>query len=260
MSERTAHVSDHWEGDTAAAWAARWRLPRLEVYDRIGSTNDRAMALAESGAEPFTAVLAEEQTAGRGREGRRWESPEGSGLWISFVAPAAPPSELARVPLLAGLAVCRAIERAAPGVRAWLKWPNDVLVEGRKVSGVLCEASGTSVVVGVGVNVRPNALGSELAGSAGALDDVAEPPVDRAALAGALAAELRELLEGGPRVFDGPLARELAARDLLHGRPIAAAAGAIGVARGIDRDGALRVEVGPGDVRRVLAGGVRIRD
>jgi BirA family biotin operon repressor/biotin-[acetyl-CoA-carboxylase] ligase len=253
-------VIDLWEGDAPAAWAARWRLPQLEVHDRIGSTNDRAKQLAESGADPFTTVIAEEQLAGRGREGRRWESPAGSGLWMSVVAPPTRALDRALVPLRAGLAVCRAVERAAPGVHAGLKWPNDVLVSGRKLSGVLCEAAGDAVVIGIGINVRPGALGSELADSAVALEDAANARVDRAALAGHLLAELRELLGPGPLALHGALERELMERDVLKGRAVTAAAGDVGVACGIDRDGALRVEVAPGDVRRVLAGGVRIRD
>jgi BirA family biotin operon repressor/biotin-[acetyl-CoA-carboxylase] ligase len=200
-------VIELWEGDTPAAWAARWRLPALEVHGRIGSTNDRARELALAGAERFTTVIAEEQLAGRGREGRRWESPPGGGLWMSVVAPRCPPVERGLVPLRTGLAVCRAVERVAPGVRAGVKWPNDVHVDGRKVSGVLCESTGDTVVIGIGVNLRPGALGPELAAVAVALEAVAGGPVDRAALAGAVLAELRELLAPGPLALDGALAR-----------------------------------------------------
>jgi len=250
-------VLDLWEGDTPAAWGVRWGVPRLEVHGRIGSTNDRARELAEAGAEPFTTVIAEEQTAGRGREGKRWESPPGSGLWMSVVAPPIDPSDRALVPLLAGLAVCRAVERLAPGVCAGLKWPNDVLLGARKVSGVLCEAGPEAIVIGVGINVCSGALGPELAGSTVALDDAGAGPVDRAALAERLLAELREVLVRG-RVSDAAWTRELDGRDVLRDRRVEAA-GAVGIARGIDPDGALRVEVGPGEIRRVVAGGVRVR-
>jgi len=141
-----------------------------------------------------------------------------------------------------------------------VKWPNDVLVAGRKVSGVLCEAVGDAVVIGIGINLRPGALSPELAATAVALDEVTESPVDRAALAGRVVAELHELLTPGPLELLGALGREMSERDVLNGRSVAAAVGDVGVARGIERDGALRVEVAPGDVRRVVAGGVRIRD
>ena len=261
-----------WEGDAPAAWAARWRVPWLEVHDRIGSTNDRARELAEAGAEPFTTVIAEEQTAGRGREGRRWESPAGSGLLISVVAPPSSTADRAVVPLRAGIATCRALERAAPGVRATLKWPNDVLIEGRKVSGILCEAAPQAIVIGIGINVRRGALDHALTTMAVALDEAvpwvasgagsgAVPTeVDRAELAGHLIGDLRELVGAGGPPLEGLLRRELDERDALRGRLVGAAAGETGVARGIDTDGALLVEVGPGETRRVVAGDVRIRE
>ncbi len=253
-------MTESWEGDTTAAWAARWGVPRLEVHQRIGSTNDRARELAEMGADPFTTVIAEEQSAGRGRDGRRWESPPGSGLWMSVVAPDTDASGLLLVPLRVGLAVCRAVERAAPGVRPGIKWPNDVQIEGRKLSGILCEAGSGAVVIGVGINVRQRALSPGLSPIAVALEEVTDGPVDRAALAGRVLSELKELVAQGPVALDEALGRELAERDVLCGRRVAAGVGGTGVARGIDRDGALLVEIRPGDIRHVVAGHVRIHD
>ena len=251
---------DLWEGDSPSAWRARWRVPRLEVHDLIGSTNDRARDLAEAGADPFTVVIAEEQTGGRGREGRRWVSPPGSGLWMSVVAPPLEVSARQILPLSAGLATCRAVESAAPGVRAGLKWPNDVVIGGLKVGGILCEGGPYAVVIGIGVNVRPGALGSALVGTAVALEEAVEGPVDRAVLAEYLMTELRQLLAPASLSLDGELARELEARDVLRGRAVTAETGETGIARGIGRDGALGVEVAPGDVRRVRVGGVRIQE
>jgi BirA family biotin operon repressor/biotin-[acetyl-CoA-carboxylase] ligase len=249
---------DLWEGDTPAAWGARWGVPRLEIHDVVGSTNDRARALADAGAEPFTVVIAEQQTAGRGREGRRWESPAGAGLWLSLVAPPREPTARTLVPIRVGLAACRAIEGAAPGVSAGLKWPNDVQVAGRKVAGVLCESTPTGVVIGVGINVRSGGLSEPVAKSAVALETAASASVDRGALAGRLLAELRALLAADALGLEGDLAVEVDARDVLKGRRVIVADGNEGVARGIGRDGALRLEVRPGEVRRVVAGGVRI--
>lgn len=253
-------ILDIWEGDSPSAWGARWRVPRLEVHDLMGSTNDRARYLAEAGADPFTVVIAEEQTAGRGRNGRRWESPPGSGLWMSVVAPPLDVSVRHIIPLRAGLATCRAVESAAPGVRAGLKWPNDVLIGGLKVGGILCEGGPSAVVVGIGVNVRSAALRPGLVGTVVALDEAAEGPVDRAVLAEFLMTELRDLLAPSSLSLDGELARELEVRDVLRGRAVVAETGEIGIARGIGRDGALGVEVAPGEVRRVRAGGVRIQE
>ena len=250
---------DLWEGDSSSAWEVRWGVPRLEIHDLISSTNDRARELAEVGAQPFTIVIAEGQSAGRGRAGRRWVSPLGSGLWMSTVAPAVERSERSLVSLRAGLATCRAVEQAAPGVRAGLKWPNDVLLEGRKVSGILCEGGPGTVVVGVGINVRAGALPAELADVGVALDELAAEPVDRAALAGFLVAELRTLLGPGSLSLRDEVAREIEVRDVLRNRSVAAATGEVGIARGIGIDGVLHVEVEPGRVRDVVAGGVRIR-
>ena len=249
-----------WEGDAPAAWEARWRVPELEIHDLLSSTNDRARELAEAGAEPFTVVIAEGQSAGRGRKGRRWESPAGSGLWMSVIAPPCEVAARPLVPLRVGVASCRAVESVALGVRAGLKWPNDVLVDGRKVSGILCEAVGATVVIGIGVNVRAGALSPRLADIAVALEEAFGAPVDRAVLAGRLLDELRELLAPASLGLDGEVAREVEARDVLRDRAVTAATGERGVARGIGRDGALQVEVGPGEIRRVMAGGVRLRE
>jgi BirA family biotin operon repressor/biotin-[acetyl-CoA-carboxylase] ligase len=251
---------DLWEGDTPAAWGARWGIPRLEIHDVIGSTNDRARELAEAGAEPFTVVIAESQTTGRGREGRRWESAAGMGLLLSLVGPRREPTARALMPLRVGLATCRAVESTAPGVSAGLKWPNDVQIGGRKLAGVLCESTPAGVVIGIGVNVRAGGLPQPLSEAAIALEEAAERPVDRGELAGRVIAELRELLSAESLGLEGDVGREVDARDVLKGRRVLAATGEAGIARGIGRDGALRVEVGPGEVRRVLAGGVRIRE
>ena len=234
-------------------------MPQLEIHGSIGSTNDRARELAGAGAEAYTVVIAEEQSAGRGREGRRWESPPRTGLWISVVAPSLDPAARPLLPLRAGLAACRAVESAAPGVRAGIKWPNDVFIAGRKAGGILCEGGPSAIVIGVGLNVRRAAFPAELAATATSLEAELGGPVDRAALAGFLLDELRTLLTP-PLGLDGEVGREVEARDILKGRPVIAGTGETGIARGIGRDGALRVEVAPGEVRRVMAGGVRIRE
>jgi BirA family biotin operon repressor/biotin-[acetyl-CoA-carboxylase] ligase len=178
---------------------------------------------------------------------------------MSVVAPALDPAVRPFLPLRVGLAACRAVESAAPGVRAGVKWPNDVLIGDRKAGGVLCEGGPGAIVIGIGINARRTVLPPDLAGTAISLEEALDAPVDRAALAGFLLAELRALLVP-PLTLDGEIGRELDARDVLKGRPVIAATGESGIARGIGRDGALRVEVGPGEVRNVTAGGVRVRD
>jgi BirA family biotin operon repressor/biotin-[acetyl-CoA-carboxylase] ligase len=151
----------------AAALASRGgpRLPGVEWHEELASTNDRLKDLARAGAPAWTVVLAERQTGGRGREGRRWQSPPG-GLYVSLLL-RPEGAGVPLIPLAAGLSVAEALDEHA--VAAELKWPNDVLVSGRKLAGILTEASSGRagvewVVVGIGVNVGldPESLPPEL--------------------------------------------------------------------------------------------------
>jgi BirA family biotin operon repressor/biotin-[acetyl-CoA-carboxylase] ligase len=167
-----------------------WHLPgrqlgrRVLHYDRLGSTNDRAAELAEDVANQGVVVLADEQTAGRGQHGRTWLCEPGAGVLLSVLL--FPPPELRRPVLLAAwaaVAVCETV-RLATGKVARIKWPNDVLVEGRKVCGILIE-QGRGTVVGIGLNV--NQSGESLAAAelphAGSLALFAEGPLDRRRIA-----------------------------------------------------------------------------
>jgi BirA family biotin operon repressor/biotin-[acetyl-CoA-carboxylase] ligase len=136
-----------------------WRLPtryvgrRVLVYDRLGSTNDRAAELGACPDNDGVAVLAREQTAGRGQYGRTWLSPPGTCVALSVVL--FPPPELRRPVLLTAWAAVAAGEavRRVTGLQARIKWPNDLLVRGRKVCGILIE-QGRGTVVGIGLNVN----------------------------------------------------------------------------------------------------------
>jgi BirA family transcriptional regulator, biotin operon repressor / biotin---[acetyl-CoA-carboxylase] ligase len=124
-------------------------------YSTIGSTNDEAMRLACAGATHGTVVWAREQTAGRGRQARRWHSPAGNLYASILVRLGASPSRAAELSFIAALAAADTVDRFLPdGVRADLKWPNDVLVRGAKIAGILLDCADTAVVVGVGINVR----------------------------------------------------------------------------------------------------------
>jgi len=134
---------------------AGWSLIAL---DSVESTNDEAKRRAERGAADGTVVCARAQTAGRGRRGRRWSSPEGN-LYVSIILRTdKPPAEAAQLSLATGLALAEALEGLLPeGVTVRCKWPNDVLVDGCKIAGILLESSGAArvdwIVVGCGVNV-----------------------------------------------------------------------------------------------------------
>jgi BirA family biotin operon repressor/biotin-[acetyl-CoA-carboxylase] ligase len=164
-------------------------------------------------------------------------------------------------PLLVGLAACRAAERAAPGVSASLKWPNDVWLGDRKVAGVLCEAGDDGVIVaGVGFNVRHQLADfpDDLRDRAVSLQMAAGQAVSRSTLAGALVREMRTLLARAPLRLEGAVAVEVTGRDALFGAEVLVEGGLLGRASGIDAAGRLLVEVAPGAVRVISAGSVRI--
>jgi BirA family transcriptional regulator, biotin operon repressor / biotin---[acetyl-CoA-carboxylase] ligase len=218
--------------------------PRLHLRATT-STNDRARALAEGGAPHGTLVTAGEQHAGRGRQGRTWSAPPGRALLLSLVLREPP----ALLPLAAALAVA---EVAGPAAR--IKWPNDVLVEGRKVAGILAEARPPEgwAVLGIGVNValRVEDLPDELHATAGTLGltpaDL-EPTLERllAALERSLALDPAVLLEA------------YRARDALRGSEVAWAGGR-GTAAGIDGAGRLVVELPEGGRTALGAGEVHL--
>jgi BirA family biotin operon repressor/biotin-[acetyl-CoA-carboxylase] ligase len=227
--------------------------------DLIGSTNDLARDLAGSGAPPGTVVLAEEQTAGRGRQGRTWFAPRGRALTLSVVV-RADGETLALLPLNAAVAVCEACERVA-SVPCAVKWPNDVWIEERKVCGILIEARPQEgwAVAGIGLNVDTAAaeLPDELRQSATSLRIVTGAEVGRERALDALLEQLAEWIPAGrERLL--PAYRE---RDALTGRPIAWTAGGNrfeGEASGVDDDGNLVVFTADGERLALGAGEVHL--
>jgi BirA family biotin operon repressor/biotin-[acetyl-CoA-carboxylase] ligase len=241
----------------------------LEVVAEVASTNDRAIAAGRAGQPEGLAVLADRQTAGRGRKGRVWASPAGVGLYTSILLrPAQPPARIPVLALVAGLGVVEAIEEVC-GLPARLKWPNDVLVAGRKVAGILAETASTDervghVVVGLGINVNhgPAEFPEALSPTAISLAMAAGRLIPR----GELAAALYNALDRWYGIFQqGGLASILAAgreRSATLGRPVDVLADEErwqGLAEDLDVDGALLVRGRSGDLRRVLAGDVSIR-
>ncbi len=259
---------DRWEGEDVRKWAQWWGIPTLQVFHSLHSSNDRLKELAMEGAEPFTVVLAETQTGGRGRGGRGWHSPTGMGLWISVLLDSPrTPSALPILPLRVGMALVRAVEVAVPPLRPGIKWPNDLMVEGRKAAGVLCEvvqgAGGrTGVVVGLGVNLRQEAsdFPTELRRGAVSLAMAAGYAPDRSFLLGSFLSILRSTLSGAGPLLSPRELEALQTMDRLRGRTVRVEPGGTGMAAGIAEDGALLVDKGGAAPRRVMAGSVRLVD
>ena len=159
------------DGVPASTLARRWGVPQAVVFRRIASSLDAIHDLGATGAPHGTTVVAEEQTAGRGRDGRTWRSPAG-GVWLGMLLRPGH-AELGALSIRAGLIVADAVDELLGRAAARLKWPNDVLLEDRKVAGVLCEArwqgdAAEWLALGVGVNVC-NAIPAELTADAAAL-------------------------------------------------------------------------------------------
>ena len=209
-------------------------------FETIGSTNAEARRLAIEGAPSGTLVTSEEQTDGRGRQGRAWATPAGKALAYSVVVR----REIevpGLFPLRAGLAVCEAIERE--GVeQAEVKWPNDVMVEGRKCAGILVEARPQDgwAVIGIGINlsIEPDEFPPEFRDRATSVGG----SVTIASMTDALNESLSAWLDADP---DRVLA-EIASRDFLRDRAIAWDTGS-GIARGVAHDGRLKVETPNGE-------------
>jgi BirA family transcriptional regulator, biotin operon repressor / biotin---[acetyl-CoA-carboxylase] ligase len=248
----------HWDGEPTRVWARVWRADLVEAHDILGSTNDRLKELAALGAGPYSVVVADEQTAGRGRSGGVWHSPPGAGLWISVLLPfqGVVPAHL---PLVVGVAAARAAERACPGVAVGIKWPNDLHLGDRKAGGILCERGHGAVVAGVGVNVRfpPAGLPEEVGRHAAALESARSARVSLGELATALLHELHSLVPRCARGLEGGLHQELERRDVLRDRTVVTQQAGPGTARGIEPDGALVLERADGERVRVMAGSVR---
>jgi BirA family biotin operon repressor/biotin-[acetyl-CoA-carboxylase] ligase len=236
-----------YDGIAAAAIADELRLPAVVALGSTASTLDVAHALAADGAPAGTLVLADEQTAGRGRAGRRWTSAKGQGIWLTFIERDLDPAVLGVIALRLGIAAAEALEPLAPApIR--VKWPNDLWIGEGKLAGILAEARWRDgapewVAIGMGVNVR---VPADLRGAAGLREGVGR---------GAALARLIPALRAAAARSGALDARELAsldARDLARGRrlvePVA------GVAAGVSAEGELLVRAPGGAIVPCRAG------
>ena len=241
----------------------------LHHYYKVGSTNLVAMEAAAARAPEGSVFLAEEQTAGRGRGAHAWHSARSAGLYCSLILrPTLPPSEVLVLSLAAGLAVEAAVRELDPQLKPDLKWPNDLLLEGKKFCGILTEMSAEAthvrhIVVGIGVNVNHATFPAGLQEEATSLRLVSGTEWSRfelvAGLLRSLQREYSDLLEK-PGARDSILRRFEERSSMVRGRTVRIdeSGGFEGVSEGLDSRGFLQVRTGRG-LRTVLSGTVRTR-
>lgn len=239
----------------------------VEVLPSIDSTNTELMRRARAGQTEPTLLVAEQQTAGRGRLGRVWQSDVGASLMLSLGLPMAP-RDWSGLSLAVGVSVAESLQHTLPPLepgqppRIGLKWPNDLWLSGdRKLGGILVEtasfvapqaahpapAHGTAtryVVVGIGINVLPRS-GEGMSMPPGSLQDV-EPGLNAPAALLRIVPPLVAMLQGFEACGFAPVQPRFAARDVLQGRPVTLSDGQTGTAHGVGEDGALLVHTAQG--------------
>jgi len=240
----------------------------LHHFYKIGSTNTTAMTAASEGAPEGSVFLAEEQTAGRGRGSNAWQSPQSTGIYCSVVLrPALSPSEALLLSLAAGIAVRAAIEQVDSRVKPDLKWPNDLLIDGKKICGILTEMNAEVtrvryIVVGIGINVNQTSFPAELGATSLRLVTGSEwSRVELvAALLKSLDREYRQLLENAD-ARASILRRFTENSSWVQGKDVRIEENGSafeGTTDGLDARGFLRVRT-QGGVQTVLSGTVRPR-
>jgi BirA family biotin operon repressor/biotin-[acetyl-CoA-carboxylase] ligase len=239
--------------------------PHVRHFDSLPSTNTEAARLAQGGASEGTTIVSNEQTAGRGRLDRSWISPANAGLYLSVILrPQFAMPRYTLIPLLTALAVHDALLDVLE-LQVDIKWPNDILIGGRKLCGILTETTeteaGRAVIVGIGVNLTSEAFPTELRRIAVSLEDVIDQAVDRKQLLRAVVSALsrryaqldtadgdREIISEWEKYSSYAFGKHVSmssANELISG-----------VTRGLESDGALRIETGDGTVVTVRAGDV----
>jgi BirA family biotin operon repressor/biotin-[acetyl-CoA-carboxylase] ligase len=234
-------VASTYAGADAGTIAARCAVPRVVLFDEVTSTLDIAHPLAREGAPEGTLILAERQTAGRGRSGRAWASEEGAGIWCTIIAHPSDDAALEVLSLRVGLAAARALEAFTDG-NVQVKWPNDLVLHDGKLGGILIESRWREervdwVAIGIGINCR---VPSDIPNARALVEGT-----DRLNVLAALVPAVRAAA-ASRGALTPPELHDYERRDWALGRrctsPVA------GVVRGIDARGALLVRTSAGDV------------
>ena len=242
---------------------------RILYRDEVASTQDVAKELAKQGAEEGTVVICERQVGGRGRKGRNWVSPPYVGVYLSIILrPRLKPSEVVQLPLLAGVVVSRAIKELTP-LKPRIKWPNDIILEGGKVAGILTEVSAEIdqvdyVVLGIGINVNTpvSLLTEDIKGVATSLAAECGENVSRAKFTQCLLTEFEALYEEFLSAGFSSIREEWKILDSTIGSRVEISGGGekmVGEVLGIDREGFLLLRGGDGEIKRIVSGDVSLR-
>ena len=239
--------------------------PTILRLKKIDSTNLEAVRQAKAGAKEGLCIVAREQTAGRGRLDRTWQSPKDAGLYLSIVL--RPAIEMNSWPLLSltsALAVSDALVRAC-SLKPDIKWPNDVCMNDRKLCGILAETietpAGPAAIVGIGINLKRMAIPDDLRQTATSIEEATGSEPDTARVLSELLrafAERYEILQSGDG-FEHTIREWCASSSYAYERRVRVSLANekfTGITRGLDRDGALRVETNDGQIRIVRAGDV----
>lgn len=236
---------------------------KLFVFDELDSTNTCARTLADTGIEEGTVVITDYQTAGRGRQGRTWTAERGKNLMFSVVFRPDPAVPLWQFPYLLSEGAARGVEKLT-GMTVQTKWPNDLIVNGKKCAGILVEQSATdgitTAIAGIGVNVNQTTFPKDIVDKATSLKAVIGKPVDRIRLFQFMLAALEELYDGMCKDAGKGMMSEWKKRCVTFGRKITFEHGhetLVGTARGLAEDGGLIVDL-PSGMKTVYAGEVTI--
>jgi len=256
------------ESEIKSRLCTKWAGHEVHCYEKIDSTNNAAKNAAEQGSVHGALFIAEQQSAGKGRRGRSWVSPTGTGIWMTILLkPELEPSYASMLTLVAALSISEAIEEAT-GLVAKIKWPNDIVVNGKKVCGILTEMNAEIecihyVVIGLGTNVNIEEFPKEIQETATSLMIEAGKHIDRVPVICAFLScfetnyetfikqkNLSDLLENyNKRLVN--CGREV--------RILDSNGGYIGIARGIDKNGGLIVEKEKGETVTITSGEVSVR-
>lgn len=240
----------------------------IRYYEEVKSTNITARALADQGAAHGTLVVAERQTEGKGRRGRTWDSPEQTGIWMSLILkPDFPPNNASMLTLVMGLSVAKAIEDLS-GAQVKIKWPNDIVINGKKICGILTEMSAemeyiNHIVIGVGINANTEVFPKEIADIASSIRKETGVAIKRSYLI----SKIMKYFEGFYLLFlhtcDVSELKNLYNEYLINcGREVKIIDPKnpyVGKALGINDKGELLVQKANGEIENVYAGEVSVR-